>query len=113
MFGFLQNRVADSAIIAAAALFGFVLIVKLAFEPRDPSQAVAVVFAPWLDESTTLSRAAEIGGRFVRFGGYSFIAVIAPDDNGYISRARAKGAWLLADPRALGACLDRLTGKRL
>lgn len=63
------------------------------------------MFAPWTSASEALSRATAPGGRFVRFGAFDFIAVVEPEAGGYAERVRANGAWLLADPMALAACL--------
>jgi hypothetical protein len=46
----------------------------------------------------------EAGSRFIRFGGFPFIAVVMPEDEHSTSRLRAAGAWMIADPKALAAC---------
>ena len=79
---------------------------RVSLAPRDPARGVAVVFAPWTPPETTLARVVDAGGRFVRFGGASFVAVAIPDDTDYSARAFAAGAWLVLDPRALAACLS-------
>ena len=73
--------------------------------PRNPERGVAVVFAPWTAPETAMARAVEAGARFVRFGGHGFIAVVAADDRDYAARAMAAGAWLVADPQLVAACL--------
>ena len=65
-----------------------------------------MVFAPWTAPETAMTRAVEAGGRFVRFGGHGFIAVVAADDRDYAARAMAAGAWLVADPQLVAACLS-------
>jgi hypothetical protein len=54
---------------------------------------------------------SDLGARFVRFGGYGFIAVGVADDRGYAARAMAQGAWLVLDPQLLAACLAPFRGK--
>jgi hypothetical protein len=77
--------------------------------PRDRADGVAVVFAPWTAAGSTLVQAVDGGGRFVRFGGLPFIAVVMPDDSDYANRMLHAGAWLVLDPRALAACSAALT----
>jgi hypothetical protein len=79
--------------------------------PRNPERGVAVVFAPWTAPETAMARAVEAGARFVRFGGYGFIAVVAADDRDYAARAMAAGAWLVADPELVAACLAAFAAK--
>ena len=67
---------------------------------------MAVVFAPWTEADITLSRAVEAKGRFVRYGGVPFIAVVVPDDVGYPDRILSAGAWLVLDPQSLAACMQ-------
>jgi hypothetical protein len=73
--------------------------------PKEPERGAAVVFAPWTAPETAMVSAVEAGARFVRFGGYGFIAVVAPEDRNYTARAMASGAWLVVDPQLLAACL--------
>jgi hypothetical protein len=77
--------------------------------PRDRAHGVAVVFAPWTAANRTLLEAVGGGGRFVRFGGLPFIAVVMPDDGDYANRMLRAGAWLVVDPRALAACSAALS----
>jgi hypothetical protein len=77
--------------------------------PRDRAHGVAVVFAPWTAANRTLVQAVGGGGRFVRFGGLPFIAVVMPDDGDYADRMLHAGAWLVLDPRALAACSAALS----
>jgi hypothetical protein len=81
---------------------------RLSLAPRDPSAGVAVLFAPWVSEDESLARSVAAGGRFVRHGGYPFIAIVQPDASDYAHRAFAAGALLIADPLALAACLRLL-----
>lgn len=95
----------DAALLTAAAFFSFASIAALVLAPKNESAGVAVVFAPWTNASEVLSRSVEEGGRFVRFGAFDFIAVIEPETSDYATRMRMNGAWFVADPAALAACL--------
>ncbi len=91
--------------LTAAAFFSFVAIAAATIAPKNEGEGVAVIFAPWTDAHDSLSRAVDAGGRFVRFGAFDFIAIVEPEAAEYALRVRSKGAWLLADPSALAACL--------
>ena len=96
----------DALILASVSIGALYATARFSLAPRDPARGVAVVFAPWTPQEATLTRTVEAGGRFVRFGGASFIAVAMPDDANYSARAFAAGAWLVLDPKALAACLS-------
>jgi hypothetical protein len=98
-------RVLDIAFLAFLSTLTLYAIARVSFMPRDPNSGVAVIFAPWVEPQDALTRAVGVGGRFLRFGGYSFITVIVPDDPGYGSRVLSAGAWFVADPNVLAACL--------
>ena len=95
----------DGILIAGFALASFCAVARIALQPRDPAAGVAVVFAPWTSQEDALARAVEAGGRFVRYGAFPFIVVIVPETADYLSRISSDGAVLVADPRALAACL--------
>lgn len=97
--------VVDGALILFLAGIGLYGAARLALQPRELSAGVAVLFTPWTGANDTLTRSVAAGARFVRYGGYPFVAVVMPDDAGYPSRMLAAGAILVADPRALAACL--------
>jgi hypothetical protein len=99
------HRLLDAALLTTAAFFSFAFVAANALAPKDERSGVAVIFAPWTDAAQTLSRAIEPGGRFVRFGAFEFVAIVAPEAADYSVRARANGAWFIADPAALAACL--------
>ena len=101
-----RGRILEGTAIAAFALISTVAVARIGLEPSDSSPAVAVIFAPWTDESVAFTRAVEAGGRFVRFGGSSFIVVVEPDGAGYVRRVKSAGALLIVDPRILAACLS-------
>lgn len=93
----------DTLLLGAAAFFSFGIVAAMSLAPKADSEGVAVIFAPWTSASETMTRATEAGGLFVRFGAFDFIAVVEPLGRDY--SARLRGAWLLADPAALAACL--------
>lgn len=95
----------DAALISAAAIFSFVLIVALTLAPKNETGGVAVIFAPWTEAADALARSAGAGGRFVRFGAFDFISIIEPETAAYAQRVRTSGAWFVVDPTALAACL--------
>lgn len=95
----------DAALLGAAALLSMSAAAAMALAPKRDAAGVAVIFAPWTAAEDSLSRAVGAGGRFVRFGGLEFVAVVEPEAPDYAARARANGAWLIADPVALAACL--------
>jgi len=100
------NRILEGTVIAAFALISTMAVARIGLEPSDPSRAVGVIFAPWTDDATAFTRAVTAGGRFVRFGGPSFVVVVEPDGPDYVRRVKAAGALLIVDPRVLAACLS-------
>jgi hypothetical protein len=95
----------DALLLTAAAFFSVVTVAAISLAPKDNATGIAVIFAPWTSASDAMTRAVEPGGRFVRFGAFDFIAVVEPAGSEYAYRVRSNGAWLLADPAALAACL--------
>jgi hypothetical protein len=100
------GRILEGMAIAAFALISTYAVARVGLEPSASSRAVGVIFAPWTDESTTLTRAAAAGGRIVRMGGPSFVVVVEPDRADYIRRVKDAGALLIVDPRVLAACFS-------
>ena len=100
-----RRRLLDAALITLFALIGSLGIARVGLAPANPSDGIAVVFAPWTDAQATLSRATAPGARFVRFGGAPFIAIVVPEAGDYQSRIVADGAFFLLDPRVVLACL--------
>jgi hypothetical protein len=92
----------DGLLLACLSLGALAFAAREALAPREAAAGVAVIFAPWTTQDAVLSRAVAAGGRFVRFGPASFVAIVVPDDAQYSSRV--EGAWLVADPKALAAC---------
>lgn len=94
-----HRRPAGLMALAFIALLplGVVPACQLAPPPYGP---VAAVFPPWWTGRRAFA-AAGTAGAVVRFGATSFIVIVAATDR---ARLRATGAWMLLDPRALGAC---------
>jgi hypothetical protein len=104
------GRALEAAALAVFALASFLLVARIGLAPRDPSQGVGVVFAPWTGADAAFVRAVEAGGRFVRFGGLPFIVVVTPEAADYADRVRAAGALFIVDPLILAACLPSSSG---
>ncbi len=101
----------DIAALTVLSVGALYFAARTTLVPRNPERGVAVIFAPWTTPETTMSLATEAGARFVRFGGRGFIAVVEADDRNYAARAMAAGAWLVADPQVVAACLSPLGAK--
>ena len=95
----------DTLLLAGAALFSLAAVAVITLAPKENAEGVAVIFAPWTSAAETMARSVQPGGRFVRFGAFDFIAVIEPNGGTHAQVLRESGAWLLADPAALAACL--------
>jgi len=98
----------DYLALAVLSVGALCFTARATLAPQEPERGAAVVFAPWTAPETAMASAVEAGARFVRFGGYGFIAVVAPEDRNYTARAMASGAWLVVDPQLLAACLTPL-----
>lgn len=105
----LLGKIVDIGLLTCLSLGALYAGTRVGLTPRDPTKGVAVVFAPWTAADRTLSQATENGGRFVRFGGLPFIAVVMPDGADYPSRMLNAGAWLVVDPQVLAACSAALS----
>jgi len=99
------GRLWDSCLIAFLIAASLAAILRVGLLPRDPSAGVAVIYAPGTTAEETLVRAVSAGGRFIRFGGFEFIAIVMPETPDYVERALAGSALLAIDPRVLAACL--------
>jgi hypothetical protein len=95
----------DATLIILLAIVSLFAVARIALKPRDPASGVAVMFAPWTSAEATFVRATDPGSRFVRYGGFPFIAVVIPDRADYPEHILAGGAVLVLDPQALAACL--------
>lgn len=100
----LRRKITDAAFLICLSIGALYAGARTALTPKDPSQGVAVVFAPWTSASQALSQAVAAGGRFVRFGGFPFITIVIPDDAAYPERMFGGGAWLVVDAQAPGGC---------
>jgi hypothetical protein len=107
----LRRHWLDVAALIVLSVGALGITARSTLVPRNPENGVAVVFAPWTAPETALARTVEAGARFVRFGGYGFIAVGVADDRDYAARAKAQGAWLVLDPQLLAACLSPFGGR--
>jgi len=91
--------------IATLCVASLAIVLRYGSLPRDPLEGVAVVFPPWTSASQTFARAVGAGAQFVRFGGFDFIAIVKPDDPGYVGRVLSDHALLAIDPELLAGCL--------
>lgn len=99
------RSLASALLIAVLVLASFVVILRVGLVPANPDQGVAVVYAPWTPADQTMIRAVAAGARFVRFGGFDFIAIVMPERPDYVERVLAGSALLAIDPQVLAACL--------
>jgi hypothetical protein len=95
----------DIGLLVCLSLGALYATARIGLLPDHPADGVAVIFAPWTAADQTFSRAVQSGGRFVRYGGFPFIAVVIPNNEDYSQRMLDAGAWLVVDPKVLAACL--------
>src|SRR5947208_15721898 len=100
-----RGRLWDFCLIAFLIAASLAAILRVGLLPRDPSLGVAVIYAPGTTADETVVRAVSAGARFVRFGGFDFIAIVMPETPDYVERVLAGSALLAVDPRVLAACL--------
>jgi hypothetical protein len=98
-------RLLDLSLIAILAIGSFGAILRVGLLPANPGAGVAVIYAPWTTADRTIIRAVGAGARFVRFGGFDFIAIVMPEQPDYIERVLAGSALLAVDPQVLAGCL--------
>jgi hypothetical protein len=98
-------RLVDVGLIAAITIASLAFILRVGLVPSNPAAGVAVIYAPWTTPDQTMVRAVSAGARFVRFGGFPFIAVVMPEKPDYVARVLAGSALFAVDPQVLGACL--------
>jgi hypothetical protein len=96
----------DLWLIAILAVGSFAAVLRIGLLPANPSAGVAVIYAPWTTADQTMIRAVSAGARFVRFGGFDFIAVVMPEQPDYVERVLADSALLAVDPQVLAGCLS-------
>jgi hypothetical protein len=95
----------DLGLIAILALASFAVILRVGLAPANSDAGVAVIYAPWTTADQTMIRAVGAGARFVRFGGFDFIAIVMPERPDYVARVLAGSALLAVDPQVLAGCL--------
>jgi hypothetical protein len=95
----------DLWLIAILAIGSFGAILRIGLLPANASAGVAVIYAPWTTADQTMVRAVGAGARFVRFGGFDFIAIVMPERPDYVENALAGSALLAVDPQVLAGCL--------
>ena len=95
----------DLWLIAILAVGSFGAVLRIGMLPANASAGVAVIYAPWTTADQTMIRAVSAGARFVRFGGFDFIAIVMPEEPDYIDRVLAGSALLAVDPQVLAGCL--------
>lgn len=83
---------------------GLMAIAAMTLAPPD-NGPVAALFAPFLSRTEVMHRIAAADGALIRHGLFDSIVVVAADDPGLAGRLRDAGAWLVANPLAVGACL--------
>lgn len=98
------HKLIDASVLACLSLGGLYLGARVGLIPRDTTAGVAVVFSPWTSAADTVTQSVAHHGRFMRFGGAPFVAIVMPDDDHYVARALDAGAWLVLDSRVLAAC---------
>ena len=95
----------DLWLIAILAVGSFCAILRIGLRPANPGAGIAVIYAPWTTADQTMIRAVSAGARFVRFGGFDFIAIVAPERPDYVDKVLAGSALLAVDPQVLAGCL--------
>jgi hypothetical protein len=95
----------DLWLIAILAVGSFSAILRIGMLPANAGAGVAVIYAPWTTADQTMIRAVSAGARFVRFGGFDFIAIVMPEAPDYVDRVLAGSALLAVDPQVLAGCL--------
>jgi hypothetical protein len=95
----------DLWLIAILAVGSFGAVLRIGLLPAKPGAGVAVIYAPWTTADQTMIRAVSAGARFVRFGGFDFIAIVIPEQPDYVANALAGSAFLVVDPQVLAGCL--------
>jgi hypothetical protein len=100
-----EFRWLDLWLIAVLAVGSFGAILRIGLQPAEPSAGVAVIYAPWTTADQTMVRAVSAGARFVRFGGFDFIAIVVPEQPDYVASVLADSALLAVDPQVLAGCL--------
>ncbi len=101
-----RSRLIDVTIVVVLCGASLFAVVRIGAAPKDPMAAVAVIYPPWTTPTATLTQAVGAGSLFVRFGTFSFIAIVVPQSPDYVQRVLRGPAWLVVDPQALGGCFN-------
>jgi hypothetical protein len=102
----------DVGVIVALICASLIAVLRIGLVPNNPAAGVAIVYAPWTSATEAMAQAVEADARFVRYGGFQFIAVVIPERPDYLDRVMKGSAWLAVDPQALAACLRTSTFAR-
>ena len=100
-----RTLLVNTLIIPVLALASFAVVLRVGLVPSHPERGVAVIYAPWTSANQAMIQAVDAGARFVRFGGFSFVAIVMPERPDYVERVLAGSALLAIDPQVLAACL--------
>jgi hypothetical protein len=95
----------DLWLIAIFVVGSFAAILRIGLLPANPGAGVAVIYAPWTTADQAMVRSVSAGARFVRFGGFDFIAIVMPEQPDYVESVLASSALLAVDPQVLAGCL--------
>ena len=88
-------------------LVSWVWVGSLVMQVHPGDDVVAVVFPPWWGADRSLAAVASARAAIVRAGGLSSILIVQPAGSDGFARLRDAGAWLLLDPKAVGACFAK------
>ena len=90
---------------AALLVASFIAIAALSLQVRPGAEVVAVAFPPWWNSQQAILAAASADAAIVRMTAVPSLLVVRPDRHDGLARLRQAGVWLVADPRAIAACL--------
>lgn len=96
-----RDRIALMLVALASPLAIMAALPQVAPDTRTP---VAILFPPWTTGQDALAQSLAAGHRVLRPGRAPFVVVVAPPDEGTVSRPR--GALLLVALAGLAGCFD-------
>lgn len=89
----------------ALALVSALGLAAAQLQPSDKAgDQVAVIFAPGTSLTEAVRSVAQADGLVVRTGAFANIVVAVGATPDFIDEIRGRGAWLVVDPRGVGAC---------
>ena len=94
----------DRVFLSMLVLCSFGTVCALTLAPRQADANVAVIFAPWIDARSAISRATAAGAMLVRSGAYPFIVIVRSGASDFTARARREGALVILDANAIAGC---------